>query len=82
MRRVTVISKAGCHLCEKVEDAVRRLSDRRDIEVTVLLIDDDPSLHDRYWLTVPVVRVDVRDVFDARQMSLGDYEGKLELLLR
>jgi glutaredoxin len=82
MRRVTVISKAGCHLCEKVEDAVRRLSDRRDIEVTVLLIDDDPSLHDRYWLTVPVVRVDGRDVFDARQMSLGDYEGKLELLLR
>lgn len=82
-RTVTVISKSGCHLCEKVLTALDSLSSRYDIELKVVDISDDPALNDRYWLDVPVVQIDGRDVFDARAMGSGeDYARKLELLLR
>lgn len=84
MRRVvTVVSKHGCHLCGLVIDVLDSLSSRYDIQVRVLDIDDDHELHDRYWLTVPVVLVDGRQVFDARDMGPKvDYASKLDLLVR
>ncbi len=84
MRRVvTVVSKAGCHLCEDVVSAVAALSSRYDFELRILDIRDDPKLHDKYWLTIPAVLVDGRDVFDARDMGPGsDCPRKLEMLLR
>jgi glutaredoxin len=83
MRRVvTVVSKQGCHLCEKVIDALSSLSSRYDFQVRVIDIRDNPMLHDSYWLTVPAVQVDGKDVFDARDMGPGeDYAKKLELLV-
>lgn len=83
MRRVvTVVSKGGCHICEKVIGALEALSSRHDIEVRVLDIMDDPALHDKYWLTIPAVLIDGRDVFDARDVVPGaDYAAKLETLL-
>jgi glutaredoxin len=79
---VTVISKKGCHLCEKVEEALRLLSSKHAFELEVLDINDDPKLHDAYWLTIPAVLIDGKDVFDARHMSPGlDYQKKLEELL-
>lgn len=81
-RSVTVVSKRGCHLCEKVIAAVRALSVEYDLEVKVLDINDDRALHDRYWLTIPVVQLDGKDVLDANGMSPGfDYAGRLEMLL-
>ena len=81
-RAVTVISKDGCHLCEKVIRALDSLSSRYNLEVRVLDISNDPKLHDKYFLSVPVVQIDGRDVFDARDIGLGDgYARKLELLV-
>ncbi len=83
MRRVvTVVSKGGCHICENVVSALASLSSLCDIEVQVLDIRDDQKLHDKYWLTIPAVLVDGKDVFDARDVVPGlDYKRKLELLL-
>jgi len=82
MRRVTVISKQGCHLCEKVVDALRPIASAHGLRLEVLDIDDDPKLYDRYWDTIPVVRVDGEDVFDAREMTPDSgYSKKLERLL-
>ena len=83
MRRVvTVVSKGGCHICEKVIGALEALSSRHDIEIRVLDIKDDQALHDKYWLTIPAVLIDGRDVFDARDVVPGaDYAAKLEILL-
>ncbi len=81
-KTVTVISKEGCHLCEKVIEALNSLSRRYALEVIVLDIDDDPQLHDRYWLSIPVVRIDGKDVFDAKDMvETADYVGSLERLV-
>jgi glutaredoxin len=84
MRRVvTVVSKRGCHMCEKVAEALSALSSRYDVEVRVLDIKDSQELHDKYFLTIPAVLVDGKDVFDARDMTPGPgYAKKLEQILQ
>jgi len=70
MRRVvTVVSRKGCKLCEKVVSTLNSLAPRYGLEVRELNIDDDPKLHDKYWLTIPAVQVDGVDAFDARQIG-------------
>jgi glutaredoxin len=83
MRRVvTVVSKRGCHLCEKVVGTLNSLSSRYSLEVRVVDIGDDPQLHDKYWLTIPAVQIDGKDAFDVRHMG-GEvnYAIMLEQLL-
>ena len=79
---MTVVSKKGCRLCEKVVGTLNSLSPRYNLEVRVVDIDDDPKLHDKYWLTIPAVLIDGKDVFDARHMG-GElnYAIMLEQLL-
>lgn len=59
--RVTVYTRAGCHLCERAESVVARVA-RRRADVEVIDIDTDPVLVDRYTVRVPVVAVDGREV--------------------
>jgi glutaredoxin len=84
MRRVvTVISKKGCHLCEKVVDALNSLSSRYDLEVRVLDISHDAKLTNKYFLTIPVVQIDGKEVFEGRDMTAdAGYVTKLERLVR
>jgi len=81
-RAVTVVSRKGCHLCEKVVMTLNSLSPRFNLEVRVVDIGDDPKLHDKYWLTIPAVLIDGKDVFDVRHMG-GEvnYAIMLEQLL-
>ena len=76
---VTVVSKKGCHLCERVIETLRSLSLRYDLEVRVLDISRDAQLANKYFLTIPVVQVDGRDVFDGREMTAdSSYVARLE----
>jgi glutaredoxin len=59
--RITVYSRAGCHLCEQAEADVRRLA-RSRAEIEVVDIDTDPRLAERYTLRVPVVAIDGHEV--------------------
>jgi len=81
-RIVTVVSKKGCHLCEKAIKTLDSLAPRYDLEVRVVDIGDDPRLHDKYWLTITAVQIDGKDVFDVRHMG-GEvnYAIMLEQLL-
>jgi glutaredoxin len=81
-RVATVVSKRGCHLCEKVAKTLTELAPRFNLEVRVVNIDDDPKLHDQYWLTIPVVQIDGKDIFDVRHLG-GEvnYAIMLEQLL-
>jgi glutaredoxin len=81
-RRVTVVSRQGCHLCERVIGTLASLSSRHRFALEVLDLQDHPELRDRYILTIPVVRIDGRDVFDARDMTLDlGYAQLLEKLI-
>jgi glutaredoxin len=84
MRRVvTVVSRKGCHLCEKVVDALNSMSSRYDFEVRVLDISNDAKLTLKYFLVIPVVQIDGKDVFEGKDMTVDDgFVGKLEQLVR
>ena len=69
---VVVFSKKGCHLCEAVEAEIRSMT-FIGASLKVVNIDEDSVLHSRYWLRVPVVRVEGEEIFEARMM---DQEGE------
>ncbi|MGP8124291.1 MAG: glutaredoxin family protein [Nitrososphaerales archaeon] len=80
-REVVVFSKGGCHLCEAVEVEIRSMTGV-GTSLTVVDIDEDKALYERYWLRVPVVRVDGEDVFEAMMMDQkGEWKKRLAQLL-
>lgn len=80
-QEVVLLSRKGCHLCEAVEAEIRMIQ-AGSIRLKVLDIDEDPALYDRYWLTIPVVRLGGVDVFDARTMDPGgSWKKRLASLL-
>jgi glutaredoxin len=59
MPRLTIYSKAGCHLCDDMKAAVRRvLHGRTGILVEEVDISSDPVLLELYGLEVPVLMID------------------------
>ena len=75
---VTVLGKPGCHLCEAVEEELRSL-DGIASRLTVVNIDINRGLYDRYQLRIPIVTLDGKVVFEA---SMMDPEGKWKVKLR
>jgi hypothetical protein len=64
-----------------VEAEIRSMKGVR-ADVTVVDIDKDPALHDRYWMRIPVVTVGGKDVFEAKMMDLeGRWKKRLPSLL-
>jgi glutaredoxin len=58
--RVTVYSRAGCHLCEQAEEVVAAVCAELGERYTVVMVDDDPELRARFTDEVPVTFVDGR----------------------
>jgi hypothetical protein len=56
--RITLVGRAGCHLCDDAREVVRRVADDTGAGWTELSVDDDPGLLARYAEQVPVVLVD------------------------
>lgn len=50
-----LLGRTGCHLCEEMELELRRALDGRDCRVTLIDIDSDPQLGERYGLEIPVL---------------------------
>ena len=58
MRKVTVISRTGCHLCEIAIDKINSVKDELKFELEVNLINDLPELEQEYGEQVPVIMID------------------------
>jgi len=60
VRKVTLLTKPGCHLCDDARTAVREVLDglgmAEALEERSIL--DDPALFDRHWDEIPVVLID------------------------
>ena len=81
-RDVVLFVKEGCHLCDAVEATMRSMQGDRT-RLTIVDIDTDPALHDKYWLRIPVVAVGGKDIFEARMMDLeGRWKKTLASLLK
>ena len=64
--QVVLYGRADCHLCDEMKAVVDEV--RRDValELTVVDVDTDPALVERYGLEVPVLLVDGRKAFKYR----------------
>ena len=62
MLRVVVYTRQGCHLCEEAEELLKR----HGLSPTMVDIDADPALAERYTDCVPVVLIDDRERFRGR----------------
>jgi len=58
MRKVTVISRIGCHLCEIAIDKINLVKDQLKFELEIKLINDLPELEQEYGEQVPVIMID------------------------
>jgi glutaredoxin len=70
--RVTLYTRAGCHLCEEAERVLRQEQAAAGFGLDLVDVDRDPELARRYGVRVPVVAVDGQDLFE--------YEVPLDLL--
>ncbi len=58
MRKVTVISRTGCHLCEIAIDKIKLVKEQLKFELEIKLINDLPELEQAYSEQVPVIMID------------------------
>jgi glutaredoxin len=58
MKTVTLLGRAGCHLCDDAREVVLAVAGRAGASVTELDVDDDPELRAEYGDMVPVVLID------------------------
>jgi glutaredoxin len=65
-RTLTLYSRAGCHLCEEMLEALRGLPGAERFEIEVVDVDSDPQLARRYGETVPVLARDGRELCRGR----------------
>lgn len=70
--KITVLTKEGCHLCERAVDTLREQLISHAFDLEIMDISKDQSLFEKYFLKIPVVRLDGKDVFVAEQIALSD----------
>jgi hypothetical protein len=58
--RITLVGRAGCHLCDEARDVVADVAAKAGATWVEVSVDDDPELGRRYADDVPVVLVDGR----------------------
>jgi glutaredoxin len=66
MRRVTLYTRRGCHLCDEAKKVLDRARSRIALDVEVLDIDRDPELLRLYNEEVPVIAIDGVKAFKYR----------------
>ena len=64
MSRVTLYTRAGCHLCEEAERVLRQEQAATPFRLELVDIDRAPELARRYGVRVPVVAVDGEELFE------------------
>ncbi len=60
MKKVTVYSRSGCHLCEIAIDQIQSVKKDLDFDLEIKLIDQDLNLEKEYGEQVPVILIDYK----------------------
>ena len=58
--RITLIGKAGCHLCDAARETVAKVAADLGVGWVEYDINEDPGLKEEYWDLIPVTLVDGR----------------------
>ena len=59
--RVTLITRADCHLCEVAKQALDRVAADTGVRWREVDVDADPELQAEYWDRVPVILLDGKE---------------------
>ena len=62
MKKLFLYSRAGCHLCEVVEEQLARLRKDHEFELEIVDIDGDAALQEQFGAEIPVVMLDGKKV--------------------
>lgn len=54
---ITLYRKEGCGLCDQAETMLAHIARRIPLRVSLIDIDSDPALQERYFLEIPVVAI-------------------------
>ena len=77
MKKVTVYSRSGCHLCEIAIDRIKSTMDNLKFELDIKLIDDDLKLQEEYGEQVPVRLIEGK-VHDYWRVDLERFTKAIE----
>jgi glutaredoxin len=77
MKRVTVYSRSGCHLCEIAIDRIKSTMSELKFELDIKLIDDDVKLQEEFGEQVPVILIEGK-VHDYWRVDLERFEKALK----
>ncbi len=58
MKKVTVYSRTGCHLCEIAIELINSVKGSDNFSLEIKLIDNDSELQKEYGEQVPVILID------------------------
>jgi glutaredoxin len=61
VHRVTLITRAGCHLCEDAEVRLRELADELHFQYEEVDVDSDQKRRNEYSDRVPVILIDGKE---------------------
>jgi glutaredoxin len=64
--KVTLYTRAGCHLCDQAKQAIESARQRTPFEYEEFDIDSDPQLRRLYNEEVPVIAIDGKKAFKYR----------------
>lgn len=62
MRRITIYSKPGCHLCDLVKDVLQRCRQQIEFALEEVDISQDAELLARYGNDIPVILLDGQEI--------------------
>jgi glutaredoxin len=77
MKKVTVYSRSGCHLCEIAIDRIKSITSELKFELDIKLIDDDAKLQEEFGEQVPVILIEGK-VHDYWRVDLERFEKALK----
>lgn len=58
MKKVTVYSRTGCHLCESAIEQIESVKSELNFKLEIKLIDNNPELEKQYGEQIPVILID------------------------
>jgi len=62
VRRVTLFTKPGCHLCDRAKEVIRGAQRHVAFAFEEKNILDDPALYEHYKNDIPVIHLDDREI--------------------
>ena len=72
MKKVTVYSRSGCHLCEVAIDQINSVKFENKFSLEIKLIDNNSELEKEYGEQVPVILIDEK-VHDYWRVDLARF---------